>query len=299
MSDSELQIRRVEIIDGFVMPGFSGRFFMWPEEYWLLSKYVDLTQGDYLEIGSMCGIIAMSFAERFPLRQFVCVDKFAPGHATIAGERETFQQNLREHNLKNVTLYEGDSLEVVPTLTQSFDIIFVDANHAYDYVLGDALNSWRLLLPGGFIAFHDYGYVEETTRAVNEFLKRTGARFLESASCLAVAQKPGARENDRTFPLRTGLRDYMQERINDVNDDLDRLNTELRQREEELKHLRGVEAVLRAVEESKSWRLLRALRNVRNFMLFRPREGLRMRAARLSQGVPDVRSTSGCAKTKR
>ena len=74
---SELQGLRIEIVDGFSMPGFHGRYFMWPEEYWLLSKYVDLTDGAYLEIGSMCGIIAMSFAERYPHRRFVCIDKFS------------------------------------------------------------------------------------------------------------------------------------------------------------------------------------------------------------------------------
>ncbi len=71
---SELQGLRIEILDGFSMPGFHGRYFMWPEEYWLLSKYVDLTDGAYLEIGSMCGIIAMSFAKRYSHRRFVSVD---------------------------------------------------------------------------------------------------------------------------------------------------------------------------------------------------------------------------------
>ena len=263
---------------------------MWPEEYWLLSKYVDLTEGDYLEIGSMCGIIAMSLAEKYPRRQFVCVDKFSAGHATIAGEKETFLQNQRQHGLKNVTLLDGDSLSVVPELSRSFDVIFVDANHAYDYVLADAVNSWQLLSPGGFMAFHDYAYVEETTRAVDEFLRQTGGRFLESASCLAVVQKPGGRENDPTYPLRTGLRNHMQEKWEDdkksreaaliklevdnkqLHDEMARLNDAAGKREEELARLREekqqLEAVLRAVENSRGWRLLNVYRRVRDSMLF-------------------------------
>jgi precorrin-6B methylase 2 len=126
------------------MPGFAGRYYMWPEEYGLLAKYVDLTEGDYLEIGSMCGIIAMSFAEKHPSRSFVCVDNFSEGQDTIAGEKQVFLQNLREHNLQNVALVEGDSLEVVPKLNRTFDLAFVDGNHAYEYVLNDALNSYRL-----------------------------------------------------------------------------------------------------------------------------------------------------------
>jgi len=283
MTNAELQLRRVEIVEGFVMSGFKGRFFMWPEEYWLLSKYVDLTTGNYLEIGSMCGIIAMSFAEKHPHRQFVCVDKFSAGHATIAGERKTFLQNLREHELKNITLIEGDSLMVVPGLSQSFDIIFVDANHAYDYVLGDAINSWRLLSPGGFIAFHDYAYVEETTRAVGEFLRQTGGQFLESASCLAIVQKPGGRENDPAWPLRTGLRNYMKQQEQaevrkrederkKYEEDIDWLNDTARTHEQELTRLREekqrLEAVLRAVENSRGWRLLNSLRKLRDSVQF-------------------------------
>jgi hypothetical protein len=57
--------------------------------------------------------------------------------------------------------------------------------------LGDALNSWGLLLPGGFILFHDYECVEETTCAVHEFLKQTGACLVETVSGVAVACKSG------------------------------------------------------------------------------------------------------------
>ena len=121
------RLPRPAITEGFVMPGFAGRYYMWPEEYWLLSKYVDLTRGDYLEIGSMCGIIAGGFAKKYPQRRFVCVDFFEAGHATIAGDKDIFLRNVREHNLTNVTLLEGDSAKVVPTLKQGFDIAFIDA----------------------------------------------------------------------------------------------------------------------------------------------------------------------------
>jgi len=240
---SDLEVRRLEITDGFVMRGFKGRYFMWPEEYWLLSKYLDMTRGDYLEIGSMCGIIVMSFAERYPDRQFVCVDKFCDGHATIGGERETFLQNLNDHKLKNVTLLEGDSLEIVPKISQKFEIVFVDANHAYDYVLGDANNAWRLVLPGGFIAFHDYGYVDETTLAVTEFLRRTGERFVESASSLAIVQKQAA-------PLRAGLHDYMrsqhQQMITELRDEYASVGREKANLQAEKANLQAEKANLQA-----------------------------------------------------
>jgi precorrin-6B methylase 2 len=261
---SDLEARRIEITEGFIMPGFKGRYFMWPEEYWLLSKYLDMTRGDYLEIGSMCGIIAMSFAEKYPDRQFVCVDKFFEGHATIAGSRETFLQNLKEHRLKNVTLLEGDSLAIVPKISQKFEIAFVDANHAYDYVLGDANNSWRLVLPGGVIAFHDYGYVEETTRAVDDFLRQTGGRFIESTSSLAIVQKQAGR-------IRIGRHDYMQSQYDQLlaenaklQADIDWLLTSIKAREEESARLAEAKRQLEAVMSSASWRMLNQWRKFRN-----------------------------------
>ena len=261
---SELQGLRIEIVDGFTMPGFHGRYFMWPEEYWLLSKYVDLTSGDYLEIGSMCGIIAMSFAERYPHRRFVCIDKFSAGSATAAGEKETFKKNLEEHEFTNVSLIEGDSLAVVPTLSQTFDLVLVDANHAYDYVLGDALNSWRLLSPGGFIAFHDYGYVEETTRAVEEFLRQSSGVFVESASSLAVVQKSGGRQDDSSRPLRAGLRNYLLNPLRTA--ELDAAKRDLEAADHELNRLRHVEAEWNAVQNSTAWRMLNRLRRFRRWL---------------------------------
>ncbi len=65
----------------------TGHYYMWPEEYWLLSKYVDLTRGDYLEIGSICGVIAMSFAEKYPQRNFFCVDNFPSGACHYCGRQ--------------------------------------------------------------------------------------------------------------------------------------------------------------------------------------------------------------------
>ena len=260
------RLRRPPITDGFIMPGFAGRYWIWPEEYSLLAKYVDLTRGDYLEIGSMCGIIAMSLAEKYPNRQFVCVDNFSAGHGTIAGERETFFQNWRDHELRNVRLVEGDSLQVVPTLTGPFGAVFVDANHAYEYVLGDGLNGWRLLAPNGIIAFHDFDYVDETTRAVGEFIRRTGARIVEGVSSLVVLRKTSP-ENDNRSPWEKRL-EQVERQLREQRAQLARQQDELARRENELAHLREqnqeLEALWRRVESSAGWRALNRWRRLRD-----------------------------------
>jgi hypothetical protein len=251
--DRNLRARRPAITDdGFDMPGFAGHYYMWPEEYFLLSKYVDLTQGDYLEIGSMCGIIAMSFAMRYPQRNFYCVDAFCPGHATIGGNKQAFLKNCLDHNLKNVMLIEEDSRTAVPKIAHHFDIALIDANHAYEYVLADALNSWPLVTPGGFMAFHDYGCVEEATRAVEDFLSQTGARLVEAASGLAVICKR-AQPASATEGAEQDEADELRKQVAALEEQCASLNQEKSERE----------MMLQAIQQSAGWRLLNAWRRVR------------------------------------
>jgi precorrin-6B methylase 2 len=232
------------------MPSFAGKYWIWPEEYALLAKYVELTQGSYLEIGSMCGIIAMSLAEKYPARHFTCVDAFVAGHGTIAGEKEIFLQNLREHNLKNVELIEGDSLDIVPTLSGPFDVVFIDGNHSYEYVFGDALSCWPLLGSGGFVVFHDYGCVDETTLAVNTFLRETGAQAVEKVSSIVVLCKP-AEDTSSDHEER----------------EIERLKHLLEASEQERTRLveekRRLEVSWQGLESSAGWRVLNSWRHAR------------------------------------
>jgi predicted O-methyltransferase YrrM len=51
----------------------------------------------------------------------------------------------------------------------SFDFVFVDASHAYQYVINDSLVAIQLLAPrGGIIAWHDYGRWDGVTKALND-----------------------------------------------------------------------------------------------------------------------------------
>jgi hypothetical protein len=212
----------------------------------------------------MCGIIAMSFAVKYPQRKFFCVDAFCPGHATIAGNKQAFLQNLRDHHLQNVTLIEEDSRAAVPKIAHRFDIALIDANHAYEYVLADALNSWPLLAPGGFLVFHDYGCVPETTRAVEDFLSQTGARLVEAATCLAVVCKP-AQPGPAGGESQSAEMDELQKQVAALQRQCDGLSQEKRE----------LETVWETVQGSAGWRLLNRWRRVREQLA--PPESLRRR----------------------
>jgi precorrin-6B methylase 2 len=236
------------------MEGFAGQYYMWPEEYELLAKYVELSQGDYLEIGSMCGIIAVSLAERYPQRNFCCVDSFSAGHGTIAGLKEIFLRNVAEHGTSNVKLIEGDSLQIVPTLSQTFGVAFIDGNHAYDFVLGDAINCWRILRPDGVLIFHDYDCVAETTQAVHDFTSRYSAAIVEAVSGLAVVRRVSDRNE------HPGL----------LGRELQTLRATLREKDIQLGEVQlqcdALGQQIQVIQQSLGWRTLNLWRRVRDWL---------------------------------
>jgi hypothetical protein len=169
-------------------PGFEGTYWITEAERLLLHRLVESVPGDYLEIGSFDGIVAVDIARTFPDRAVHCVDLFQPGHATNGGHLETFAANVAAHRAANVRIFEGDSRQVVPTLAPGYGVVFVDGDHAYDTVLADLRNAWAKLSPQGMLAFHDYGHVDDVTRAVDDFLAEkllAIALRVDSIGCVA------------------------------------------------------------------------------------------------------------------
>ena len=57
----------------------------------------------------------------------------------------------------NVIKYKMDSKEFLRSIEEpTYDFIYIDGDHTAEGVLRDALLAWRLLKPGGIIAFDDY-----------------------------------------------------------------------------------------------------------------------------------------------
>lgn len=65
----------------------------------------------------------------------------------------------------------SDAVGLLPT--ETFDLVFIDANHSYDAVRFDILHYAPLLKPGGILCGHDYGKGREgVIRAVDETLAK-------------------------------------------------------------------------------------------------------------------------------
>lgn len=81
---------------------------------------------------------------------------------------------------EKITTLFGDSLTFdFSPYFESIDFVFVDASHAFDYVMSDSLNAFRMLPPnGGTIVWHDFGHWDGVTEALNR-LSRDNPEFAD------------------------------------------------------------------------------------------------------------------------
>lgn len=95
-----------------------------------------------LEVGTAIGFSALFMAEYNPAScEIVTIENY---EKRIPIARENFVKAGRE---KQITLLEGDAMEILPTLTEPFDFIFMDAAKGqYIHFLPEIL---RLLKEGG------------------------------------------------------------------------------------------------------------------------------------------------------
>lgn len=90
----------------------------------------------------------------------------------VAKERSGERYRGTPEEGRIVQLYGDSGKYDFSRLFGAFDFVFVDASHAYPYVINDSLIALELLSPnGGTIAWHDYGRWDGVTRALNDLQK--------------------------------------------------------------------------------------------------------------------------------
>ena len=97
-----------------------------------------------LEVGTAIGFSALLMSEYAPQGcKITTIEKY---EKRIPLAKENFKKSGKE---AVITLLEGDALEILPTLTQQYDFIFMDAAKGqYIHFLPDIM---RLLAPGGLL----------------------------------------------------------------------------------------------------------------------------------------------------
>ena len=119
-----------------------------------------------LEIGSFEGAVACYLADNYENKTIYCIDhwKGNPEHQSyMEGVYERYLSNTQKAfsesscNLITIRNYSHIALtNMYSDLYESFDLIYVDANHTPKDVLQDAVLSFNLLKPGGIMVFDDY-----------------------------------------------------------------------------------------------------------------------------------------------
>lgn len=95
--------------------------------------------------------------------------------------RGTRYESMIEQRYSNTVTFEGDDL------VGRADLVFVDADHTYEFTKRDTAKALALVRPGGWILWHDYTWAPENsecagvTKAVNEF-------FQEHGGCVQIAK---------------------------------------------------------------------------------------------------------------
>lgn len=137
----------------------------------------------YLEIGTFYGANIISVAKTYGAHeqsQLHCIDpwedyedypEYKEQQTSI---HSTFMTNVEKSgDQEKIIVHRGYSNAEIPQFDDDFfDIIYIDGNHEPEYVLEDAVLSFRKLKRNGMMIFDDYGWggPDLTKRGIDGFL---------------------------------------------------------------------------------------------------------------------------------
>jgi hypothetical protein len=131
-------------------------------QYRLCNNWFDFITVDqskpinYLEIGTLCGANLFSVAKEYGFHndsKLRCIDPWIKYDDYDENYEQDDNYNIFVKNLENSSHIEVPKLE-----DDYFDIIYIDGNHLSEYVMEDAVLSFRKLKVGGYMIFDDYGW---------------------------------------------------------------------------------------------------------------------------------------------
>tara|TARA_R110002110_G_scaffold414950_1_gene646704 strand:- start:8268 stop:8927 length:660 start_codon:yes stop_codon:yes gene_type:complete len=80
---------------------------------------------------------------------------------TIEYDKEFIERYRKEMDEDFETIIHGDSTVVCDNITDTYDAVFIDGNHSYEYVKKDLENYWPKVKDGGIVALHDANFEGE------------------------------------------------------------------------------------------------------------------------------------------
>ena len=113
-----------------------------------------------LEIGSYQGRSCLWILENVNIESITCIDTFEGSIENSDSQKQNlfsmFKHNIEGYEDK-VIIKRGYSRDVLKTLDEKYDFIYVDGSHQPQDVITDAVLSFDLLKTGGYMIFDDFG----------------------------------------------------------------------------------------------------------------------------------------------
>ncbi len=124
-----------------------------------------------LEIGTAVGYSAICFSEL--IKEDGYIDTIEREEEKIKEAKENF---IKVGVQDKINLYEGDAVDILPTLNKKYDMVFIDAAKGkYTFFLNQAL---RMLNPNGIIFADNILYKGYVMSDYNKHKQRTAVRNL-------------------------------------------------------------------------------------------------------------------------
>ena len=124
-----------------------------------------------LEIGTAVGYSAICFSEY--LQENGKIDTIERDTERVKEARENIKRAEVEDK---INIYEGDAVEILPTLNDKYDVVFIDAAKGkYPFFLNQAL---RMIKTGGMIIADNVLYKGYVMSDYNKHKQRTAVRNL-------------------------------------------------------------------------------------------------------------------------
>lgn len=144
--------------------------------WFLKNNGIDKMPGDIVEIGAFLGGGTFKLSKYFWDRKIYAIDIFNldfDNTKNVFGVKmsDIYKNHLRmtygqtQHDIyksvtgdcENITTIWGDSKKISLSMINKIAFAFIDGNHDPEYVENDFYLVWYKIVPGGCVAFHDYG----------------------------------------------------------------------------------------------------------------------------------------------
>jgi hypothetical protein len=152
----------------------------------LLKHFAELELKLGAEIGVSQGYFSKKMFEAIPNLKLFCVDAWL----SYPGVRRWMPNNRRANlyyeitkktlALYNAVIMRGMSVEMSKQIPDgSLDFVFIDANHAFDYVMEDLIHWVPKVRSGGIVSGDDYFHFKKSgvIEAVDAYTKAHGIKF--------------------------------------------------------------------------------------------------------------------------